>query len=175
MSARIDPRSTLLVTIDVQEAFRRYECFDRVAEGCRRLLAAAQIVGMDAVVSEQYPRGLGASAPELGVTDEPTLVKTCFSAASAEGFDAGANTTAILGGIETHVCVEHTARELLERGMAVHVVADACGSRHAADAEWALVRLRDAGAVVETVESVLFALFDGAGGEQFKQMQGLVK
>ncbi len=175
VSARIDPADTLLVTIDVQEAFRGYECFARVAEGCCRLLAGARAVQMAAVVSEQYPRGLGASAPELGIAGETVLAKTCFSAAAADGFDSGGRGHAILCGIETHVCVEHTARDLLGRGMGVHVVADACGSRHDVDGEWALVRLRDLGAVVETVESILFALFDGSGSPEFKQVQGLVK
>ncbi|HUA12292.1 MAG TPA: isochorismatase family protein [Solirubrobacteraceae bacterium] len=175
MSARIDPEETFLVAIDVQEAFRGYDCFAAVAENCRRLLAAARIVGMASVVSEQYPRGLGPSAPELGLEGETVIEKTCFSAASADGFDAGDRPVAVLCGIETHVCVEHTARELIERGLQLHVVADACGSRKQVDGDWALTRMRDAGAVIETVESVLFALFDGAGSDEFKQVQGLVK
>ena len=55
-----------LVVVDVQEGFRPYASFANVAESCRRLLAGARILGMPALVSEQYPRGLGPTAPELG-------------------------------------------------------------------------------------------------------------
>ena len=99
--SRITPAQTLLVVVDVQEAFRRYECFERVVTGSARLLAAARIVAIRAVVSEQYPKGLGHSAPELGIAGERVLEKTSFSAASADGFDRGGADTAIVCGIES--------------------------------------------------------------------------
>jgi len=172
--ARLDARRALVVTIDVQDGFREYPGFADVAAGCRRLLAAARILGLPAIVSEQYPRGLGASAEELALDGEPVLQKVCFSAARAEGFDRQGRDLALLCGIEAHVCVEHTAVDLLAEGMQVHVVADACGSRHGVDRECALARMHDAGAVIETVESTLFALLDGAESEHFKAVQRLV-
>lgn len=172
--SRITPAQTLLVVVDVQEAFRRYECFERVVTGSARLLAAARIVAIRAVVSEQYPKGLGHSAPELGIAGERVLKKTSFSAASADGFDRDGADTAIVCGIESHVCVENTVRGLLTAGVEVHLAADACGSRSELDHLLAIERMRADGAVIDSVESVLFGLFDGAGSDEFKAVQRLV-
>ena len=76
--------------------------------------------------------------------------------------------------IETHVCVSQTALDLLDRGIEVHVPADAVGSRHELDYERGLERLERAGAVVSTVESVLFELLERAGTPGFKQVQKLI-
>jgi Isochorismatase family len=76
-----------LVVVDVQEAFRGYACFGGVASSCAKLVKGARILGLPAVISEQYPKGLGHTAPELGLEDEPLIEKSVFSAARAEGFD----------------------------------------------------------------------------------------
>src|ERR1700727_2521706 len=76
-----------LVVVDVQEAFRPYASFANVARACAKLIEAARIMGLPALVSEQYPKGLGLSAPELGLRDERRIEKTVFSAARADGFD----------------------------------------------------------------------------------------
>jgi nicotinamidase-related amidase len=168
-------RAALLV-VDVQEAFRPYASFADVAESCRRLLAAARILQMPALVSEQYPKGLGPTAPELGVEQgkEMMIEKTIFSAARADGFDLKGREQAIVCGIETHVCVSQTVHDLLGNGVEVHVPADAVGSRHALDYERGLERLERAGAVVSTVESALFELLERAGTPEFKSVQKLI-
>jgi nicotinamidase-related amidase len=163
-----------LVVVDVQEGFRPYESFASVAESCAKLLAGARILGLPALVSEQYPKGLGQSAPELGIEGERTIEKTVFSAARADGFDLGGRSQAIVCGIETHVCVSQTVHDLLEQGVEVHVPADAVGSRHALDYERGLERLERAGAVVSTVESALFELLERAGTPEFKEVQKLI-
>lgn len=163
-----------LVVVDVQEAFRPYASFEGVARACAKLLAAARIMALPALVSEQYPRGLGASAPELGLEHEPRIEKTVFSAARAEGFDLGERSQALVCGIETHVCVSQTVHDLLGRGVEVHVPADAVGSRHALDYERGLERLEHAGAVLSTVESALFELLGDARAPEFKEIQRLI-
>jgi nicotinamidase-related amidase len=168
-----------LVVVDVQEGFRPYASFANVAESCRRLLAGARILGLPALVSEQYPKGLGHSAPELEIEGEPRIEKSVFSAARAEGFEQlqlerdGRN-QAIVCGIETHVCVSQTVHDLLGKGIEVHVPADAVGSRHQVDYERGLERLERAGAVVSTVEGSLFELLERAGTPEFKQVQKLI-
>ena len=77
-------------------------------------------------------------------------------------------------GIETHVCVSQTVHDLLEEGVEVHVPADAVGSRHELDYERGLERLERAGAVVSTVEAVLFELLERAGTPEFKAVQKLI-
>jgi nicotinamidase-related amidase len=163
-----------LVVVDVQEGFRAYDSFAGVAASCAKLLAGARILDVPALVSEQYPKGLGHSAPELGIEDEPRIEKTVFSAVRADGFELGGRDQAVVCGIETHVCVSQTVHDLLEQGVEVHVPADAVGSRHAIDYERGLERLERAGAVVSTVESSLFELLGRAGTPEFKAVQKLI-
>jgi len=168
-------KRTALVVVDVQEGFRSYSVFEDVARACGTLVQGARILDLPRLVSEQYPKGLGHSAPEIGLEGEPVIEKTVFSAVRADGFELGGCDQAIVCGIETHICVSQTAHDLLERGVEVHVPADAVGSRHERDYRWGLERLDRAGAVVTTVESVLFELLGRAGTPEFKQVQALIK
>jgi nicotinamidase-related amidase len=163
-----------LVVIDVQESFRPYPVFEDVASACAKLVQAARILEVPALVSEQYPKGLGHTAPEVGLADELLIEKTVFSAARAEGFDLAGREQAIVCGIETHVCVSQTVHDLLARGVEVHVPADAVGSRHEIDYERGLERMQRAGAVVSTVEAALFELLERAGTPEFKAVQKLI-
>ncbi len=163
-----------LVVVDVQEGFRSYGCFEPVAAACAKLVQGARIMSVPALVSEQYPRGLGATAPEVGLDGERTIEKSVFSAARADGFDLSGRRQAIVCGIEAHVCVSQTVHDLLEDGLQVHVVADAVGSRHAEDRERALERMQSAGAVISTVEAALFELLERAGTPEFKSVQRLI-
>jgi nicotinamidase-related amidase len=165
---------TALVVVDVQEGFRPYESFAGVADACAKLVQAARILDVPRVVSEQYPKGLGHTAPEVGLEDELTIEKSVFSAARADGFDLGGREQTVVCGIETHVCVSQTVHDLLERGIEVHVPADAVGSRHAIDYERGLERLERAGAIVTTVEAALFELLERAGTPEFKAVQKLI-
>ncbi len=170
----LDRERAALVVVDVQEAFRPYPSFEGVARSCAKLIEAARILALPALVSEQYPKGLGNSAPELGLAEERRIEKTVFSAARADGFDLDGRSQVVVCGIETHVCVSQTVHDLLERGLEVHVPADAVGSRHELDYERGLERLERAGAVVSTVESVLFELLGSADAPEFKAVQRLV-
>jgi nicotinamidase-related amidase len=163
-----------LVVVDVQEGFRPYESFERVAGACAKLVEAARILGLPVLVSEQYPKGLGHTAPELGLQEYPWIEKTVFSAARAEGFDLRGAEQAIVCGIETHVCVNQTVHDLLADGIEVHVPADAVGSRHDIDYECGLERMVRAGAVVTTVEAALFELLERAGTPEFKAVQKVI-
>jgi nicotinamidase-related amidase len=163
-----------LVVVDVQEGFRSYASFAGVARACGTLLQAARILGVPALVSEQYPKGLGHSAPELALQDEPRIEKTVFSAVRAEGFELDGAGQAIVCGIEAHVCVSQTVHDLPAAGVEVHVPADAVGSRHELDYERGLQRMQRAGAVVSTVEAALFELLERAGTPEFKAVQKLI-
>jgi nicotinamidase-related amidase len=170
----LDRSRAALVVVDVQEGFRSYASFEGVASACAKLLRAARLLGLPALVSEQYPKGLGHSAQELGLEQERRIEKTVFSAARAEGFELEGREQAIVCGIETHVCVSQTVHDLLGHGVEVHVPADAVGSRHALDYERGLERLERAGAVVSTVESALFELLGDARAPEFKDVQRLI-
>lgn len=163
-----------LVVIDVQEGFRGYEVFDAVADSCRKLVEGARILQVPRLVTEQYPKGLGATVPEVGLVDEQPIEKTVFSAARASGFELNGCTQVVVCGIETHVCVSQTVQDLLARGLEVHVPADAVGSRHALDHERGLERLQRDGAIVSTAEAALFELLGRAGTPEFKAIQRII-
>lgn len=168
--------SAALVVVDVQEAFRGYDTFADVAAGSAKLVRAARILGVPTLATEQYPKGLGRSAPELGLLEDVAVVeKSVFSAARAEGFSLQGRPQVILCGIEAHVCVAQTALDLLEQEVEVYLPVDAVGSRFGRDAEVAIRRLETAGAVVTTVEAVLFELLERAGTPEFKAIQELIK
>ena len=163
-----------LIVVDVQEGFRPYPVFASVAESCAKLMQAARLLDVPRLVSEQYPKGLGHTAPEVGLQDETRIEKTVFSAVRAEGFDLQGREQAIVCGIEAHVCVSQTVHDLLAQGIEVHVPADAVGSRHDVDYNRGLERMERAGAVVSTVEASLFELLERAGTPEFKAIQKLI-
>ena len=173
MSLLVRDRATLVV-VDVQEGFRSYANFDAVAGACAKLLQGARLLDVPAIVSEQYPKGLGHTAPEVGLEDERRIEKTVFSAVRADGFDLAGRDQAIVCGIEAHVCVSQTVHDLLDKGIEVHVPADAVGSRHDVDYERGLERMERAGAIVGTVEASLFELLERAGTPEFKAVQKLI-
>lgn len=176
-------RSTALVLIDFQEKI--IPAMHDPARTLRRvglLARGAAALGVPVVVTEQYPQGLGPTAPELrGALPESAspLAKTAFSAVQAPGFLAALAATgatqALLAGIETHICVLQTALDLVIHGYQVHLAADACGSRDPANHENALRRLERAGVVVTNAESALFEMLEKADGPEFKEISRLVR
>jgi nicotinamidase-related amidase len=175
---KLDPERTTLIVVDVQEGFRKaVPDFDRVATAIATLIEGAEAIGIPIVVTEQYPKGLGATAAEIAQHlpegTEP-LEKVCFSAADAEGFDLGGRDQALVCGIETHVCVNQTALDLLGSGVEVHVPEDAVGSRTEQNKRVGLQKMGRAGALMSTVEMALFELLGRAGTDEFKRVQKLI-
>ena len=176
---RLDRQRAALVVIDVQEAFRKaLPDFDDVATATAKLVEGAKAMGVPVIVSEQYPKGLGETVPEvaqhLPEGTEP-LDKVCFSAAEADGFDLGGRAQALICGIETHVCVNQSVLDLLEHGVEAHVAEDAVGSRTAENKRLGLHKMERAGAVLTSVETALFELLRGSDAPEFKTVQALVK
>ena len=171
----LDRDRTALVVIDVQEGFRpAVQRFERVAENAGKLVQAARILELPVIVTEQYPKGLGATVPEVGLDGEEPLEKVCFAASEADGFDLQGRDQALLCGIEAHVCVAQTALRLLP-GVEVHVAKDAVTSRRRHDRDVGLRKMERAGAVITSVETALFELLGRAGTPEFKEVQALVK
>lgn len=170
--------ATLLVVVDAQEAFRPAVLdFDRVIHNTAVLVQGAHALGVPVVVTEQYPKGLGHTVPEVAehLNGVEPIEKVCFSAAAGDGFDPGGRQQALVCGIETHVCVSQTAHDLLDRGLEVHVARDAVTSRTEENREVGLRKMERAGAVVTSVETALFELLGAAGSDEFKTVQRLIK
>ena len=168
----------MLVAVDAQEAFRpAVRDFDRVAHNIGLLVQGARALGLPVVATEQYPKGLGRTVPEVAehLDGVEPIEKTCFSAAAADGFETDGREQAIVCGIETHVCVLQTVEDLLGRGLEVHVVADAVTSRTEENRAIGLRRMESDGATITSVETALFELLGAAGSDEFRTVQRLIK
>jgi nicotinamidase-related amidase len=172
----LDRARAVLVVVDVQEAFRPAVAeFEATALAAGRLLAGARLLDVPAIVTEQYPQGLGATVDEVGLDDERPLAKTVFAASRAAGFELGGRDQVLLCGIEAHVCVSQTAHDLLDDGIEVHVAADAVSSRDPRDREIGLRKMEQAGAIVTSAETALLELCERAGTPEFKAVQELIR
>jgi nicotinamidase-related amidase len=176
---------TALVVIDVQE--RLFPAMDadhreEVMRNIKVLTAAARRLKLPTLVTEQYPKGLGHTLPEVKETLPPgvePIEKVAFSCWAVETFRARLGASGarqlLLGGIEAHVCVLMSALDLLADGYRVHVVADAVTSRTQANWRLAMDQLRQAGAVVTTTETALFQLLRQADTDDFRELARLIR
>ncbi len=179
------PATSALLLIDVQERFLgaipSIAAESSVGQACRILLEGAALLGVPTVISEQYPKGLGATLPHLvaAAPTAPRLAKTHFSVVEDEALMATLDRldrgTVVLAGIEAHVCVLATCADLLARGRRVVVAADAIDSRLAGHRDLAIQAMRDLGALVLPVESILFRWQRQAGVGAFKAIAALVR
>jgi nicotinamidase-related amidase len=176
---KLDAARAALLVVDVQEAFRKaVPNFDAIADACGVLAQGAAKVRIPIAVTEQYPKGLGRTVPEVAdhlPDDVKPLEKVRFSAAAADGFELAGRDQALVCGIETHVCVNQTVLDLLDQGVEVHVARDAVGSRTDDNRELGLQKMVGAGAIVTSVETALFELLGGSDHDAFKEVQALVK
>ncbi len=190
----MDPRDlrpadgeTALVVVDIQE--RLVPALDpehrpRFLRAAANLVALAALRRWPIVTTVQYPKGLGATVPEIARELEaaqaaPPLEKVAFSACRAEGFwerlaAAGAR-AAIVAGAEAHVCVLETVLDLRERGLRVLVPWDAVASRREEDRRVALELARAAGAVVTSSETIAFQALGRAATPEFKAFSARLK
>lgn len=176
---------SILVIVDIQQ--RLLSAMPDVAAhqmttNTIRLLASADSLSVPVLLSEQYPKGLGATHPDvIAALPEGArrFEKTAFSCFRAPGFvpvlRALIRPQVVLVGQETHVCVLQTALDLLSAGFQVFVVEDAVCSRSASHKNNALDRMRQAGAIVINYESVIFEWLGDARHPDFKTLSALVK
>jgi nicotinamidase-related amidase len=135
---------------------------------------------LSVIATEQYPKGLGPTiAPLRERLEAPPLEKVEFSAFANEGARAallaGGARSIILGGVEAHVCVYQTARDLLAEGFQVFIPREAVLSRTAQNAQVGLALCERAGAVITSVEAVLFELVGSAADKSFKEISRLIR
>ncbi|KAM6968374.1 isochorismatase domain-containing protein 2 [Aplochiton taeniatus] len=163
----------------MQEKFRpNIFQFNNIVCNAARLLQASRALGIPSIVTEQYPKGLGPTVPELGAGDLTAHAKTKFTMLTEEVEKElqalGNPKQAILCGIETQACIACTTFDLLEQGIEVHIVSDAVSSRSQTDRLFALSRLRQSGAFLTTTEAVLLQLVQDAKHPKFKEIQQLL-
>ncbi|XP_050961324.1 isochorismatase domain-containing protein 1 isoform X2 [Labeo rohita] len=177
----LSPATTVFFCCDMQERFRpAIKYFGDIISVGQRLLQGARILGIPVVVSEQYPKGLGSTVQEMDLTGAKLVFpKTKFSMVLPEVEAALAEIpgvrSVVLFGVETHVCIQQTALDLIGRGFEVHIVADATSSRSMMDRMFALERLARTGIIVTTSESVLLQLVADKEHPKFKEIQNIIK
>jgi nicotinamidase-related amidase len=182
---RLHRAETFLLVVDFQE--KLMPVIDGAGEITRnidRLVRGAHILDMPAVLTEQYPKGLGATVPEIRRAFEETaeyqpIEKATFSAYGCAEFVTALRHLhrkhVLIAGVETHVCVYQTAIDLLANGLDVTIVADAVSSRTPANKRIALQRLQAEGARLSSTEMALFELTVVSGTEEFREISRLIK
>ncbi|MFO7839353.1 MAG: hydrolase [Desulfosalsimonadaceae bacterium] len=175
-------KETALLVIDVQgKLAESVHESGRIRANLQKLIRGARLFELPIVVTEQNPKGLGPTIPELKniLEQAPVVAKTAFNACLHTSFVEEVQKTGcsqiLIAGIETHICIYQTTAALLKNSLEVHVAADAVSSRTAWDRSTALERMRDMGAFLSTTEMALFELMEKAEGEKFKQFVRIVK
>ena len=183
---RIPPAECAIVVIDVQEKLAAAMPAAQMTELTRAvtvLLEAAHGLGAKVVATEQYPQGLGPTiapvAERLQKLGVHALPKMEFSACSNAGFEralAATGARAIVAvGMEAHVCVFQTVRELAARGVTVLVPIDGVASRRDDHRAAGLELCRAAGATLTTMETVVFDWLRRAGTDAFKHLSKRIR
>ncbi|KAL4944534.1 hypothetical protein BDV06DRAFT_220158 [Aspergillus oleicola] len=181
-------RNPAVFICDMQEKFEAaiFE-FPKIASTATKLLRATNTLSIPTFVTTQNRPRLGPTVPKIaehlrGPNIRADIDKTLFSMITPEIDSLLPNPSkgeppldALLVGIETHICITQTTLDLLERGHRVYVLVDGVSSINPEERGIALARLRDAGAIVTTSESVLFEIIGDAGHKDFKAVTGLVK
>lgn len=179
----LNREKTALLVVDVQEAFRSpINDFAQIAARISIAVRGFQALGLPIFITEQYPQGLGRTAEEILFLMPPEfefIEKSAFSAGGAPEFierlRAAGITQIVLCGLETHICVNQTAHDLLDEQFEVHLLEDCVGSRFTRDKETAVRKMQLSGVVPSTVETALFELLGDSNDEQFKEIQKLIK
>ena len=178
----LNREDAVLLIVDIQERLAVVmKEKDRVVRNCQHLIELAKMIGIPVVVTEQYPRGLGRTVPELQsvLPENKPVEKTSFDCCSQPAFmqelKGHKRKTVIVTGMETHICVLQTTLGLLKAGVNVHVVEDAVCSRASENWRTGIEFMRDAGAVVTCTETALFQLLKVAGTEEFKKISKMIR
>lgn len=178
----LDREDALLLIIDIQERLAvAMKEIGRVVKNCEHLIELAKMIAIPIIVTEQYPKGLGRTVPELQsiLPEYRPIEKVAFNCCNEPTFlseiKKRGRKKVIVTGMETHVCVLQTTASLLKEGFIPHVVQDAVCSRTEENWKTGIEFMRDAGAAITCTETVLFQLLKVAGTEEFKKISQRIK
>ncbi|MEW6720964.1 MAG: hydrolase [Thermodesulfobacteriota bacterium] len=186
MKRVLEREDAALVVIDVQERLVPAidkELYERSRKNIVVAIEAAGVLGVPILLTEQYPKGLGRTVPQIlqALEGRPheLVEKTTFSCARDEGFLSVLAKTGrrqvILAGMETHVCVYQTALDLLNAGYEVFVLDDGVSSRYPHNHRSGIEAMRDAGVRLVPMETAVFQLLKVAATPEFKKISSLLR
>jgi nicotinamidase-related amidase len=174
--------NTVLVIIDMQgKLWNVMNEKEALLENCLKLIKGLQILGVPIVITEQNPKGLGPTLPEITqlIPEAKAIPKFTFSCCQDSGFMQAMNDLKrkqiLICGIEAHICVYQTTLELLSKGYEVQVVADVVSSRVLKNKDISLSRLQSEGAKLTITEMAQYELLQTAENPKFKEMLRVVK
>ena len=177
-----DRNQSQLVIVDMQTKLSSVmsDHISGVIKNCAILLQSAALLEIPTIFTEQYPKGLGPTLPELSryAAGKKAVEKTTFSCCGDPAFNRqllGDHTQVILAGMEAHICVLQTALDLIAQGKTVFVLEDAVISRNPENKRNALNRMREAGVIISNTESLVFEWLGTAEGDTFKKISQLVR
>jgi nicotinamidase-related amidase len=178
----LDTADTILLLIDFQERlFAVMHEKEILLKNVLKLIKGAKVLEIPLILTEQYPKGLGPTIPEIKalIPDVKPVEKVCFSCTDEPAFNQALKALkrkqVLIAGIEAHVCVYQTAMALAREGYEVQVVSDCIASRDPENTKTALTRLGQAGILPTTTEMALFELLKVAQGDKFKQISNIVR
>lgn len=179
----LERADSVLVVIDVQEAYRNLTVdHERMVGNVRRLIEAAKVVGVPILITEQYPKGLRHTQPEVAdalPAGQHVIEKMSLSCWRQPQFvsqlAALHRSQVVVCGIEAHACVNQTVHDLLEQGYQVHLPADAISARFERDYRIGWEKMIGSGAVPSTVEMVCLEWVRTAESPEFKAIHKLIK
>jgi nicotinamidase-related amidase len=179
-SDKLSSKVNALLIIDIQEKIIR-PIFnkDSIIKNIKKLLNAYQILEDNIFISEQNPLKLGVTIPELSpIAGLRKFEKMEFSLAKLEDFLKELKNkeinNLIVCGIETHICIQQTVLDCLQKGFEVILISDSMGSRNRVDHEIAIRRMTQSGAILTTTESIIFELCKTADRKEFKEIRNII-
>jgi len=181
-AALLRPERAVLVLIDLQERLLpAIPTGERLVANTLLLLRLARSLGIPAILTTQYRKGLGAVDARIqAAAGVEALDKVTFGCFWSEAFLARLDELPdrdqlLVAGVETHICVCQTVLGALEKSYAAHVVSDAVGSRHEADHRIGLARMERAGALVSSTEMAIYELLGRSDTPAFKEILPLLR
>jgi nicotinamidase-related amidase len=167
-----------LIVIDIQEKllppiFQK----EQLVKNAQLLIRLAGALQIPTIATTQYAKGLGNTVTEIGsLLPQEGIDKQVFSCFGSDAFCStlkrlpGRRNTVLLCGMESHICVMQTALGALREGYLVHVASDAVSSRTEWNWKIGLERMRAAGVVISSTETIIYELLRSSGTEAFKEM-----
>lgn len=179
----LDKDQSVLMVIDIQDRLvpaMKTKIADKVIKNTNILISSAKELGMPILTTEQYPRGLGSTVLELreNIDSKYVFEKNSFTAYTdkvAKTLQELGKKKVIITGMETHICVFQTIRDLLDKGYEVFLSSDAVCSRRKDNYLNGLQLIENMGAVVTNTETIVFDLLKAAGTPEFKTLSSLIK
>ena len=175
-------QDSVLVIVDIQKRLiPKISDKHTVIRNTVTLIKSAIILNIPIILTEQYPKGLGSTIPEIRDLIVPwqPIDKICFSCFGNSDFSRklkeGKRDNLILCGIESHVCIMQTALDGLKSNYSIFFVKDAISSRTKNNKETGFERMAQAGAIPASTEMAMFELLREAGTDKFKQIVSLIK